>query len=54
MSSVHAYLDTQLLAEACWAMAEVGVSEAAAEPIRDHHNRGPRATLDGDGGSAPG
>lgn len=32
---VHAYLDTQLLAEACRAMAQQGVSEAGAEPIRD-------------------
>lgn len=30
---VHAYLDTQAVAEACRAMAEQGVEEAAAPPI---------------------
>src|SRR3954451_17822876 len=29
----HAYLDTQLVAEACRYMAERGIEEAAAEPI---------------------
>jgi ketosteroid isomerase-like protein len=30
---IHAYLDTQLVAEACERMAAAGVEEAAAEPI---------------------
>jgi ketosteroid isomerase-like protein len=35
VSSVQAYLDTQLLDEACLQMAQHGVSEADAEPITD-------------------
>jgi ketosteroid isomerase-like protein len=31
----HAYLDTQLIARACEAMAKAGVAEAAAAPIAD-------------------
>lgn len=31
----HAYLDTQLIADACHRMAEAGVEEAAAPPIVD-------------------
>ena len=35
VTGVHAYLDTQIIAEACLRMAQRGVSEAAAEPIGD-------------------
>ena len=31
----HAYLDTELIADACHEMARRGVEEAAAGPIRD-------------------
>jgi ketosteroid isomerase-like protein len=33
VSHFHAYLDTQLIADACRVMAEAGVEEAAAPPI---------------------
>jgi ketosteroid isomerase-like protein len=35
VSSLHAYLDTQLIADACRSMVERGVLEAGAEPIAD-------------------
>jgi ketosteroid isomerase-like protein len=33
--SLHEYLDTEVLADACRRMAEQGIAEAAAEPIED-------------------
>jgi len=35
VTDLHAYLDTQLVAEACRYMAAHGIDEAAADPIRD-------------------